>query len=646
MFICIRRLPIMKRPFFLPFLVIAVAVCFFFGTVLLIYVPPMEDVSIDLSLVPLEDAFFTDPEDFDNKGWTVYIQEEDTRQELIGDGFGGYPGLELGQTFYFSRVMEEDLDSPTLQIGAGENTYSVWLDDVLLYTDCPELDRRIGYQTLPMNGWYRSEAILISLPPDYPGKTLTIAQSFPEYAETQTIRAIPTPVRLYCGYAYESTLISESFQCAFYSLFLFILGVLLSAGAIIMRDTSFVCLALASFLHMVRALIGTSFYPHYFDTTRNTPLANLLQFSTILLLLFLIMRMQTHRIIPAILTGTYTAAVLIDSIRLLIYPVFDAEHPYWNILSFSHWIVLIDIIVILFIGGIFLRRQNLFFMMLIPLICTLVPLHLVSDLTILGTDTLVMQLNAFLMSGHVDFLSNRLLVSVYLASLITATYEAVCTLIRRRAEAAAMEEHRDMLLGSYENMRHQNEEVMRLRHDMNAHYETLRGMVSDGPAAAYLDDLIGKNKKVRSVVQTGNKMLDIILNSKLGTAEDLGIRCEIVRANAPEHLPMSDTDLCSLVMNILNNAITAASSSGFAEPYIRLDIHVKNGFFALTCENSAAAQSPSKLPEKETVPKHGLGMKIVGNIVTGQKGLIETAAEENLYTVRIAIPLSTSDITL
>ena len=109
---------------------------------------------------------------------------------------------------------------------------------------------------------------------------------------------------------------------------------------------------------------------------------------------------------------------------------------------------------------------------------------------------------------------------------------------------------------------------------------------------------------------------------------------------------MSDTDLCSLLMNILNNAITAASSSGFAEPYIRLDIHVKNGFFALTCENSAAAQTLSKPPEKETVQKHGLGMKIVGNIVTGQKGLIETAAEENLYTVRIAIPLSTCDITL
>ena len=140
-------------------------------------------------------------------------------------------------------------------------------------------------------------------------------------------------------------------------------------------------------------------------------------------------------------------------------------------------------------------------------------------------------------------------------------------------------------------------------------------------------------------------MLDIILNNKLGTAADLGIRCEIVRANAPEHLPMSDTDLCSLVMNILNNAITAATSSGFAEPYLRLDIHVKNGFFALTCENSANTQIRSKPPQKETVQKHGLGMKIVGNIVSNQSGLIETEMTDHLYTVRIAIPLCTPDIT-
>ena len=52
-----------------------------------------------------------------------------------------------------SRVMSEELDGPTLQIGTAEQTFAVWLDDVLLYSDRPELDNRIGYLTLPMKGF-------------------------------------------------------------------------------------------------------------------------------------------------------------------------------------------------------------------------------------------------------------------------------------------------------------------------------------------------------------------------------------------------------------------------------------------------------------------------------------------------------------
>ena len=111
---------------------------------LLTYAKPMEDVSLDLSLGP-DDSLDYDPESFDSKGWTVYTQEGDVRTELIPNGYGGYSGLELGQTFYLSRVMDEELDSPTLQLAPLEWRFSVWLDDDLIYTDCPELDNRIGY---------------------------------------------------------------------------------------------------------------------------------------------------------------------------------------------------------------------------------------------------------------------------------------------------------------------------------------------------------------------------------------------------------------------------------------------------------------------------------------------------------------------
>lgn len=186
---------------------VSTLICAVFGTALLCYTAPMEDLALDLSMA-LPDGM--DAADWDDKGWTVFVQEGETVTELEPTGYGDFTGISLGQTFYFSRLMDEELDDPTLQLGTVERNFSIFLDGVLIYTDCPEEDNRIGYLHLPMNSYQRTEPLLITLPSNYYGKVLTIAQSFPEWSETPSVRALPCSVRLYCGYAYESGLISDS----------------------------------------------------------------------------------------------------------------------------------------------------------------------------------------------------------------------------------------------------------------------------------------------------------------------------------------------------------------------------------------------------------------------------------------------------
>lgn len=99
---------------------------------------------------------------------------------------GGYLGLDYpGQTFYYSRKLTEKLDSPTLQISAVNRSVAVFLDDTMLYTDCPEQDGGIGELELPMLEFDRMEPVTVSLPPDYLGHTLTIAQASPVISELQ-----------------------------------------------------------------------------------------------------------------------------------------------------------------------------------------------------------------------------------------------------------------------------------------------------------------------------------------------------------------------------------------------------------------------------------------------------------------------------
>lgn len=200
--------------------IMVLLLCGFFAAALRFFTQPMTEQTFDLSVETVR--------------WEVYTQEGQRRTDLLPDGDAGYTGLSApGQTFYFSRILTEEVESPVLYVDTVNRNVAVFLDGERLYTDCPEQSGRVGELTLPMLGWDRLEPLEISLPSDYLGKTLTIAQStglgekqIPEMEPT----VYPSPVWLSCGYAYESRIIAESFQTAIPAALCFVLGLLLSAA--------------------------------------------------------------------------------------------------------------------------------------------------------------------------------------------------------------------------------------------------------------------------------------------------------------------------------------------------------------------------------------------------------------------------------
>ena len=206
-------------------------------------------------------------------------------------------------------------------------------------------------------------------------------------------------------------------------------------------------------------------------------------------------------------------------------------------------------------------------------------------------------------------------------------------------EKRLIQQQYELVQASYENLRRHDEEVMILRHDMSNHFRALQSMSSEPAIQAYLNELMGQYENIRPVVQSGNKMIDIILNGKLSAAMDAGIRVEVEKAKIPEKLPLSDADLCSLVMNIMDNAVAAAAASGAAEPYIHVKVHVRSDFLALVCENSTNIRQTAPERKEKTVPKHGLGLKIIRSITERYRGMIDTEYGEGYYKVQIAIPL-------
>ena len=236
--------------------------------------------------------------------------------------------------------------------------------------------------------------------------------------------------------------------------------------------------------------------------------------------------------------------------------------------------------------------------------------------------------------GSFFLLADLLCWPFLLAALLSAVIEWLHAEVYRRTEERLLVQRGELAQSSYASMLRQHEQVMLLRHDMMKHFHLLRQTTTDEKTAAYLDELIGENEKIRPVVQSGNEMLDVILNGKLSAAADAGITVELVRTQAPATLPLTDAELCSLMMNLLDNAVEAASAPGVKRRYIKLDMHVQNNYFVFTCENGATLD----WVKKETAPERGLGLKVVRQIAERYGNLFDTEFGDGYY--RVTVPLS------
>lgn len=625
----------------------ALALCALFAASLLAYTQPMEAQTYDLSLYWEGEAM---PEDwvFSDKGWTVFTQEGQERRALTPDGIGGYTGLDFpGQTIYFSRVLQEPLEAPTLQIEAADSAIAVFLDGAPLYTDFDRETAAIGALRLPPLDHDRTEPVTISLPMDYQGKTLTIAQgTYPyEGVTAEQLTAYPAPVTLLCGYAYESTLIAQSFQTAVpatlaYGGALLLLALLVWQAFHGRQDLGLLWAALALLLGMVWKLSTAPFFYSYFGQTQFdlSGLARLLSLAA--LLAFLSTRAGRRRRALWGMTGLYGLSVAACLALELHTPYLESDLSVFLAVTLPALLGFVALLAALVLGGVLWRKETLFYRLFFPLTLAGVLLLAVGTLATGQGAAALEQAHAALSILAPGYLLWPLMAAALPAAALAAVVEAVSRELTRRAEIRALEDRERMALSSYESLSQQHQEILMLRHDMTKHLRALQGMVTDGRARDYLDTLVGRLTQVRSVVDTGNQMVDLLLNSRLSPAQDAGITVEIARAQAPEKLSLSDEALCSLLTNLLDNAVAGAGAPGVAHPYIRLDLHIRNGFFVFVCENAATQAWMEKTQKKEPMQRHGLGRKIIQRIMAQHGNLIRTEMGEDYYRVTLALPVS------
>lgn len=612
-----------------------------FCPVLLLYISPMQDASYDLSILGADGQPWQG-----DKGWTVYTCTQGDITELTSIGYGGYYGLDYpGQTFYFSRPLTEELDSPTLRIGAANRTFSIFLDDELIYTDCPELDNRIGYLTLPMLELDRSDPLVVSLPAGYQGRTLTIAQSTGTAgsdAPGSDTDVFPANVTLYCGYAYESGLIAQTTRhmipaALLFALGIFILMIFLWNACCGRLDGSLLLLALLAFNMMSRLILQAPFFSSYFGILPVDLTALCLYTSASLLLGFLTYR---H-------AGRPRAAMLVVTLLQFAVVCYNAVSEYHgNLHALLCAQATLPALLLAFIlalpawrrGSVFHRQ----FCLLVIAGTVLTALYLLVAPQLLPEEYAASLRYAV---THATALSLVvvLLPLYFIAALFPVVVQTVKSLVRSRSETTILLAKEQFARASYNTLRTQTEQTMEMRHDMCNHLTVLRALLRKQEytqALQYVDTLVSQSRSITPVVRCGNQMLDIILNGTLEAALHDQVRVEVVHAAAPASLPLPDSDLASLVMNVMDNAVHAAQRTPSDERFIRLDLRIKGDFFIFCCANSMPPAEKAEKPKaRGPLAPHGYGLKIIYRILKQAGGFSRIEADGGRFQITFALPL-------
>ena len=180
------------------------------------------------------------------------------------------------------------------------------------------------------------------------------------------------------------------------------------------------------------------------------------------------------------------------------------------------------------------------------------------------------------------------------------------------------------------------------RRDFRREILTLAELYDEGKTdevGKYLKQYVDAMPKKEQVTFCRNTALNTMLNYYVHVASLHKIDAKL-QVRIPNDLPVSDADLCSMVGNILENAVAACQSSTeksirltiIAEDQMQLYIVVVNSFDGNVCQRDGRYISTKSDGD-------GIGLVSVAAIAEKYGGMAQFSHEGKLFYSNIAIPL-------
>lgn len=179
------------------------------------------------------------------------------------------------------------------------------------------------------------------------------------------------------------------------------------------------------------------------------------------------------------------------------------------------------------------------------------------------------------------------------------------------------------------------------RHDLRHHMQYLSSCMENGKidqAQAYIQEICSEIEANRVTVYCENETVNLIFSSFAGRAEDNGIPINI-KAVISQFLPISETDLCVLLSNALENALHACQKLRDKDlpGTIEVSAYEKSGKIFLQVINSCDDDITFEYGVPVTKnPGHGIGVRSICTIVEKYGGIYTFFVKDGRFFLRVS----------
>jgi hypothetical protein len=207
---------------------------------------------------------------------------------------------------------------------------------------------------------------------------------------------------------------------------------------------------------------------------------------------------------------------------------------------------------------------------------------------------------------------------------------------------ASLQREKDMLDAQFRlaqtefaSLRQMQQNAASYRHDMRHHFALLQGLASKEHIEGIKEYLRTAQSDMDAITPTRfceNETVNLIL-SAFATKAKQGSIMLTVDAKLPDLLPFSDTELCSLLSNALENAIQATETiQDSNKRSITLRVYSKNNKLCIDIRNRYQAEPVFRqgLPVSKE-QGHGFGTKSIAHIVGKHGGVFKFSTKDGWF---------------